>query len=76
VVDLIKTPGAHHWPINAGFAERFHDLSVVDVTDDDGRVGRSIFEARPRPFPVGLTLMGTPSARQSGLCAAGPRALL
>jgi ureidoglycolate lyase len=55
--EVIETDGARHWPINAGYAERFHDLCTIDVSDGVGRVGLSIFEARPRPVPVDLTLM-------------------
>jgi ureidoglycolate lyase len=55
--EVIELSGARHWSINAGYAERFHDLCAIDVGDAGGRVGLSIFAAKPRPVPVPLTLM-------------------
>ena len=28
---VIETAGAAHYPINAGMAERYHDLATVDM---------------------------------------------
>ena len=55
--DVIETDGAAHFPINAGFAERFHDLAGVDVAAGGGRPLISIFRGQPRPTPLRLTLM-------------------
>lgn len=55
--DVIETPGASHFAINSGFAERFHDLASIDVDAAGGRPLVSIFRAQPRPEPLWLTLM-------------------
>jgi ureidoglycolate lyase len=55
--DVIETDGSAHFTINAGFAERFHDLANIDVAAEDGRALISIFRAQPRPIPLRLTLM-------------------
>ena len=55
--DVIETPGASHFAINSGFAERFHDLACIDVTSAGGRPLVSIFRAQPRELPLRLTLM-------------------
>jgi ureidoglycolate lyase len=55
--DVIETDGSAHFTINAGFAERFHDLANVDVAAEDGRALISIFRVQPRPMPLRLTLM-------------------
>jgi ureidoglycolate lyase len=47
---------ARHFPINDGFAERYHDLARVEV----GNAGRpiiSIFKALPRELPLQLQLL-------------------
>jgi len=31
--DVITKEGAHHYPINDGTTERFHDLAQIDVAD-------------------------------------------
>jgi ureidoglycolate lyase len=55
--EVIETEGSRHYPINAGFTERFHDLASIDVAADDGRPLISIFRGQPRPIPLRLTLM-------------------
>jgi ureidoglycolate lyase len=55
--DVIETEEAAHFTINAGFAERFHDLAGVDVAAGGGRPLISIFRGQPRPTPLRLTLM-------------------
>jgi ureidoglycolate lyase len=35
--DVITKEGAHHYPINHGATERFHDLAQIDVADGDGK---------------------------------------
>lgn len=53
--DVIETPGAAHFAINSGFAERFHDLARIDAAG--GRPLLSIFRAQAREMPLRLTLM-------------------
>ena len=55
--DVIEIDGAAHFTINAGFAERFHDLAGVDVATQGGRPLISIFRGQPRTAPLRLTLM-------------------
>ena len=55
--DVIETEHAHHYTINAGWAERYHDLARLDLTQHNGRPCLSIFRALPRPAPVALQLM-------------------
>jgi len=44
---------AHH-AINAGYAQRFHDLARVDTAAAGGRTLVNIFRARPRTLPLRL----------------------
>ena len=37
--------------INAGTAQRFHDLATPDCDHEGGRTGVSLFRAQPRPMP-------------------------
>jgi len=46
---------ARHFSINAGYAERYHDLARVEVSG--GRPLISIFRARPRALPLALTVL-------------------
>ncbi len=46
------------FPINQGFATRFHDLARIDVGQDaGGRVLVNIFRAVPRALPMQLQVM-------------------
>ena len=46
---------ARHFSINAGYAERYHDLARVEVSG--GRTLISIFRAQPRALPLALTVL-------------------
>ena len=50
--DVIEMAGAQHYPINQGFAERFHDLARIDTSMHDGETIISLFRGRPRPTPI------------------------
>ncbi|WP_119393043.1 ureidoglycolate lyase [Taklimakanibacter lacteus] len=50
--DVIEMEGANHYPINQGFAERFHDLARIDTGTEDGETIISLFRGRPRPMPI------------------------
>ena len=43
-----------HFTINAGYAERYHDLAHIDVARGGGYPIVSIFRAQPRQFPLVL----------------------
>lgn len=55
--DVIETDGAHHFPINQGTTERYHDLANLDTNRIGGNPIVSIFEANPRPAPIPLQVM-------------------
>jgi ureidoglycolate lyase len=48
---------AHNFTINQGFAQRFHRLAQIDVTQDGGQPALSIFRAKARPLPLHLSLL-------------------
>lgn len=55
--DVIEaSDAAHHFTINQGFAERYHDLAQVD-TAEGGHTVVSLFKALPRRFPLAITVM-------------------
>jgi ureidoglycolate lyase len=56
--DVIEArESAHHYTINDGFAERYHDLAGVDTLADGGKPMVSIFKSSPRKFPLQLMLL-------------------
>ncbi len=48
---------ARHHTINAGYAERFHDLARIDTGEGQGRPLLNIFRALPRELPLKLELV-------------------
>lgn len=48
--------GAHHFPINGGNTERYHDLAQLDP-GPDGRLIVSIFRGQPRALPFPIEMM-------------------
>ncbi|HVJ46583.1 MAG TPA: ureidoglycolate lyase [Luteolibacter sp.] len=55
--DVIQLGGAHHYPINLGTTERFHDLANIDVTDEGGRPLVNVFRGQPRELPFEIRMM-------------------
>jgi len=55
--DVIETEGAAHYPINAGKAERYHDLATAEATGPAARVIVSIVRGTPYEFPLRLDLV-------------------
>ena len=51
--DVIEMNGAHHFSINQGMAERFHDLARIDM-GPEGKALLSIFVARAWPVPIAI----------------------
>lgn len=51
---VIETAGAHHFPINNGLTERYHDLAKVELGGVHPRPLISI--ARGKPYALPLTL--------------------
>lgn len=54
--EVLACEGAHHYPINGGTTERYHDLARIDA-GPQGRVIVSIFRGQPRPFPLPITML-------------------
>lgn len=55
--DVIEIAGAHHFPINSGKCERYHDLALLDVRGQNGRQIVSIFDATRYPLPLKLDMV-------------------
>jgi ureidoglycolate lyase len=55
--DVITLTGAQHYPINGGTTERFHDLALIDVSDQDGRPLISLFRSKSRSLPFEIRIM-------------------
>ena len=55
--DVIESEGRDHYPINAGMAQRYHDLAEVDVIAGGGRPLISLLKAKPVALPLLLRLM-------------------
>jgi ureidoglycolate lyase len=54
---VIETANAHHYPINAGKTERYHDLAKIELSGDNPRPLISIFVGQPYPLPLALKLV-------------------
>lgn len=55
--DVIEMADAHHYPINQGFTERFHDLARIDTGTEGGETIVSLFRCQPRAFPFEITFV-------------------
>ena len=53
--DILEVAGEPDKIINQGNCGRWHDLAKIDVSD--GRVGLSLFDAKPRAFPYHLDMV-------------------
>jgi ureidoglycolate lyase len=54
---VIELDGAHHYPINGGMAERYHDLAKIELGGPDPRPLLSIFRGNPYTLPLTLKLV-------------------
>lgn len=54
---VLTIEGAHHFPINNGMTERFHDLADVEIGGENERTLISIFRGRPYALPLTLSLV-------------------
>ena len=54
---VIETAGAHHYPINAGNCERYHDLARVELGGVHPRPLISIIHGRHYALPLRLTMV-------------------
>jgi ureidoglycolate lyase len=55
--DVIDFEGETHFPINQGYAERFHDLAEVDAESEAGMPIISLLRCKPRPRPIVIDMM-------------------
>ena len=55
--DVIETEGAHHYPINAGMCERYHDLARVETSGPNARQLISIVIGQPCALPLTLKMV-------------------
>lgn len=54
---VIQIEGAHHYPINNGMTERYHDLAKVELGGVHARPLISIFHGQPYELPLTLKLV-------------------
>jgi ureidoglycolate lyase len=54
--DVIDTEGAHHFAINQGMAERFHDLANIEMAAG-GQAQLSIFVGKAWPKPIAIRML-------------------
>jgi len=54
---VIELAGAHHYPINNGMTERYHDLARVELGGVHARPLISIFRGQPYALPLSLRLV-------------------
>jgi ureidoglycolate lyase len=54
---VIEMAGAHHYPINGGMTERYHDLARVELGGVHARPLISIFRGQPYELPLTLKLV-------------------
>ena len=64
---VIESEGAHHYPINGGNCERYHDLAKVELGGAHARPMISLLRSRGFELPYTLTLVRS-AARPSILC--------
>jgi ureidoglycolate lyase len=55
--DVISVAGAHHYPINVGTTERYHDLARLEAIGPSARQLISIFRGQPRNLPMQIAMM-------------------
>jgi len=54
---VIEIAGAHHYPINSGMTERYHDLARIELGGADARPLLSLFRGKPYALPLSLSLV-------------------
>ena len=55
--DVVEAAGVQPIAINQGFAQRYNDLTNVDVASEGGSTNVSLFLGQPRPLPIAIKLM-------------------
>jgi ureidoglycolate lyase len=54
---VIEIADAHHYPINGGMTERYHDLAKIELGGPDPRPLLSIFRGQPYALPLTLKMV-------------------
>jgi len=54
---VIEIAGAHHYPINSGMTERYHDLAKIELGGPDPRPLLSILRGKPYALPLTLKMV-------------------
>lgn len=54
---VIELAGAHHYPINNGMTERYHDLARIELGGAHPRPLISIFRGQPYALPLQLKMV-------------------
>lgn len=54
---VIELEGAHHYPINNGMTERYHDLARIELGGAHPRPLISIFRGQPYALPLQLKMV-------------------
>jgi len=54
---VIEMAGAHHYPINSGMTERYHDLARIELGGVHPRPMISIFRGQPYALPLTLKMV-------------------
>lgn len=55
--EVLTVEGAHHYPINSGMTERYHDLANVRTEGEKARTLISIFRGQPYALPLTLKMV-------------------
>jgi ureidoglycolate lyase len=55
--DVIEVGDSRHYTINQGWAERYADMATLDLVQEGGAPTVGVVRARPRQFPLQVTLM-------------------
>ena len=54
---VIQVAESRHYTINQGWAERYADMTQLDLLEADGKPNIGIVRAEPRPMPLKVKLM-------------------
>jgi len=54
---VIEMEGGHHYPINGGMTERYHDLAKIELGGPDPRPLLSIMRGKPYALPLTLKVV-------------------
>lgn len=73
---IVADETAHHYPINAGMTERFHDLARIELGGVHARPLLSIFRGKPYQLPLALKMVERHPLGSQAFYPLSPRAFL